>query len=181
MSLRPVSLASSRSTVSDFDLRTVVRSVLDSSNSANLGSLAEAVYDRIDPANHAEALRQTLRGFVRQMVSEQRPDLAPPLPPASAPSIAGGQVPSAKVAAIRDGWQRALRSLVYVGAEHKQLAACTAADLLFAAEYRREQAAANRRRASQFDALRQHLDEHGVATVGDLPAEVLVISLGAVA
>lgn len=163
----------------DFNLRTLVRSVLEASRSADLGHLADTAFSRIDPADHAEALRQAMRGFVRQVIGEQRADL-PAGPPAHvAPSVAAT---SAKVTAIRDHWQRALRDRLNVGeGSWKFLGDCTADDLLFAAEQRREHAARNRRRAAQLDALRQQLDDHDVATVGDLPAEVLLVSLGRVA
>lgn len=159
---------------STFSLRALIREVGRTSLVADPGLLADDVYRRIPAEDRDAALQQALRQSVRQVMSEERMQTQ-----ITAPSSPGT---SAKVQGIRDHWQRALRDRLNVGeGVWKFLADCTAEDLIFAAEQRREQASRNRAKAAQFDTLRQQLDEHGVDRVGDLPANVLVTSLGRVA
>ncbi len=154
-----------------FVLRTLVQEAAASSLVADPGELAADVFRRIPVEHRAAALQQSLRQYVRQILSEERMRTQ-----IGRPAVPGT---SAKVQGIRDHWQRALRDRLNVGeGVWKFLADCDADDLLFAAEQRREQASRNRAKAAQYDALRQLLDEHGVKCVADLPAEVLVSSLG---
>lgn len=60
----------------------------------------------------------------------------------------------------------------------KFLGDCTAADLDYAAQLREDHARRNAARAGQLRKLAELLDEHQVATVGELPSTALSDALG---
>ena len=159
----------------DFDLRALVVATLKSSITPDPGAIADAVFASIGERDQPAALQQTLRLFVRQVHSESR--LSTQI---SEPAPGGGNSGhSSKVAGIRDAWQKSLRDAVHVGAgQWKYLGDCGAADLLACAEQRREMAARNRAKAAQYDILRTLVLDHGVDRVRDLPANILVATLG---
>jgi hypothetical protein len=85
------------------------------------------------------------------------------------------------VSAIRDGWQKRLTDRIHVGEsarDWKLLKFCTYEDLLFAANERRGIADSNAAVARQYDGWARLMNEHEVATFGDLPAEALISALG---
>ncbi len=154
-------------------LRRLVRDVLTESDEADPGTLADAVLARIPKAQVRQALAQTLRLYVRQVISETRTGSNAPLP---------APMGSAKVAAIRDGWQRRLHDRVHVGGgEWKLLAACTYDDLLAAAGERRDLAERNAAWARVYDSWARLLTEYDVVTFGDLPVEEQAAALGSAA
>lgn len=157
--------------MSAFVLRQLVRDVLAENESADPGEVAEAVMGRIPRGMVRVALAQSLRLYVRQVISETRTARPPAPTPATGKSL--------KVAAIRDGWQRRLQDRVHVGSsEWKFLADCTYDDLLAAAAERRELADRNNAWARQYAEWARLLTEHDVATFGDLPAEEQMHALG---
>jgi hypothetical protein len=144
--------------------------VLNSSTIADPGVIADEVLRRVPSRMVKQALQQALRLYVRQVISEVR-ITRPPAP--SSPAR------SAKVSAIRDGWQRRLRDRIHCGnGNWKFLAECTYEDLLAAAGERRELAERNMAWARQYDEWARLLTEHDVATFGDLPAEAQMSALG---
>ena len=154
----------------DLNLRGLTRDVLRTSTLADPSDIADEVYRRIGEDQLRAALRDALRVFVRQVISEERSHTT--IRPESAS-------PSAKVAAIRDYWQRSLRDRVHASAsEWKLLGDCSAADLDFAAAERQEQAERNAAKARQYRMLARLVEEHGAARVRDLPADVLMHTLG---
>lgn len=157
--------------MSDFVLRHLVREVLSDSDEADPGRIADMVLAQIPPRQTRTALAQALRLFVRQVISETRTARnEPTVTPISR---------SAKVAAIREGWQRRLDDRVH-GAEGswKKLRDCTYDDLLSAATERRQMAERNNAWARQYDAWARLLTEHDAETFGDLPAEIQMHALG---
>lgn len=152
-----------------FVLRHLVRDVLDSTSEADPGVLAGLVLATIPRGKTREALAQTLRIYVRQVITESRSVNATVTPIS----------PSVKVAAIRDGWQQRLGDRVHVGESHwKLLRDCTYEDLLSAAEERRQLADQNQARARMFDAWARLLTDHNVKTFGDLPTDVQAHAVG---
>lgn len=151
----------------EFNLRALVRDVLESSTLADPTDVANEVMRRIPKSSQRAALVQALRAFVRQVISEQRMSIR----------ITDGQptlpvVGSAKVAARRE-WAQALRLRVAGLDGWKSLADCTYADLLHAAKERREQARRNSAKARQYELLASLLTEHSADRVRDLPQDVL--------
>lgn len=160
-----------------FSLRDTVRDVLDAGNDADPGVIADKVFEQIPPAKQAEALQQTLRLFVRQVISEQR---GRPTPATNVRPIR----PSAswKGRAIRDGWQRHLDDRLHVaGSGWKLLRECSAEDLLAVAAERQEKAEQNAAWARAYREFSAAMTDAGVETFGDLPAEQQMHLLGAVA
>lgn len=158
-------------TANEFVLRHVVQKVLADTNEADPGKLAGLVMARIPKAQIRVALSQALRLYVRQVISEARNGGSATVTPIR-PNA------SAKVAAIRDGWQRRLRDRVHVADSWKLLADCTYDDLLAAAAERRTLADQNNARARQFDGWARLVNEYDAATFADLPAEVQMQALG---
>jgi hypothetical protein len=159
--------------MAELSLRGLVRDVLRDSTIADPGVIAEEVLRRVPRGALKAALSQALRLYVRQVISEERISRTTSLTVNTRPAK------SAKVTAIRDGWQRRLRDRVHVGkGEWKFLAACTYEDLLAAASERRELAERNNAWARQYDAWARLLTEHDVQTFGELPVEAQASALG---
>lgn len=165
--------------MSDFNLRQLVREVLRTSVLADPTDVAVEVMRRIPKNMIRVALEQVLREVVRNVMAEER---AASRVNTSVPQSPAHSGRSSKVAGIRDGWQRRLRDRVHVGAsEWKLLGSCTYEDLLFAASERRELAEQNAAVARQYDAWARLINEHGVGTFGELPAETQMQALGVAA
>lgn len=157
-----------------FILRHLVREVLSATNEADPGVLAGMVVARIDSTNRDAALSQAMRLFVRQVISETRVG--------NKPSNVTPIHRSAKVSAIRDGWQRRLRDRVHVGGSTwKQLGDCTYDDLTAAAMERQEHADRNAAWAREYRAMASAVLDAGVDRFADLPVEIQANILGGVA
>lgn len=160
--------------MSDFILRHLVRDVLKSTDEADPGEVAALVMAQIPRGKQREALEQSMRLFVRQVISETRTGNRP----ANVTPIHR----SAKVSAIRDGWQRRLRDRVHIGdSAWKMLADCTYDDLSAAAAERQEHADRNMVWAREYRAMASAVLDAEVETFGDLPAEVQMQILGGAA
>jgi len=183
--------------MSTYDLRADVKAVLESTSLTDPGEVADKVAESIPAKSLRSALRVTLRAYVRQVMAESRTLSAPnfrPAPVHPTPVSSGGHTRSGaqsrtaaagrspKVRAIRDGWQRQLDARVHVGdSEWKFLGDCTHDNLNALAAEREANADKNRAWARHYRGLAALLTEHGAETVRDLPAEVLMPALGAVA
>ena len=181
-----------------FNVRHLIREVLRTSTLADPGALAAEVMKRIPEDMLGVALEQVLRDVVRNEMSRQRvhrnaspiaatgPDLrpGPRLTPVFDDAARAPAPRSAKVSAIRDGWQKRLMDRIHTGEgarDYKLLRACTYEDLLFAAKERREHADRNASVARQYDAWARLINEYDVQTFGDLPAEAQMGALGSAA
>lgn len=158
--------------MADFNLRHAIRDVLNDSAEADPGVIAELVFAQIGPRDRAEALRQSLRIMVRQVVSESRISLRDTV--SRPPMVAS----SSKVAGIRS-WHRQLQSRVHVGGtEWKLLGDCGYADLMACAAERIELADRNRAWAERYAGWAELVQTHGVARLRDVPESVLAVVLG---
>ncbi|HEY5985169.1 MAG TPA: hypothetical protein VIV12_02120 [Streptosporangiaceae bacterium] len=160
--------------IQGIDLRQIVRDVRRANPTVyNDKDIAELVLAYIPGYLRAEALQQTLPVYIDRFLSEERSQS--PLSPRSIASPGR----SAKVAAIRDGWQRGLQVLVHVGpGQRLPFGECEQSHLEFAAtelDTLADRCAAKARAYREFLRL---LDEHGAQRVRDLPAEVLMFALG---
>lgn len=171
--------------MTDLNLRALVRDVIDCSMLSSPADIADEVLRRIPAKDSEAALAQTMRAFVRQVVSEQRMPVR--LSHVEAQHDADGNprpiqsvlIPSAKQAAIRDAWKRDARLYKVQGVDGwKSLLECTRDDLLHAADARQEQGERNLAKAKQFRELEKTLRDHGVTTVGELPEDVLRLAVG---
>lgn len=156
--------------MSDFNLRKLVREVTGSTTLTDPGDIAREVGRRIDEDSVRAALDEALRVFVRQIISEDRPHGF------TTPAPRPGR--SAKVAGIRDGWQRKLRARYATEHEWKFLADCTHEDLIFIATDLDRKAAQNQAKARSFRGLAALLTDHGVERVRDLPPAAQMTALG---
>lgn len=147
--------------MSDFDLRTLVGEVLAETNLTEPADIAAEVARRTPKVHLRAAYETALTGYVRVINNAHRRENTILKPrPASR---------SAKVSAIRDQWQAALRDRVHTGDGWKLLGECTYSDLMAAAKRRRELADRNLAMADRYEALAQQLLAAGVDRVADLP------------
>lgn len=172
------SIAHTANSGTSFNLRDLAKQVLAESNASDPGALTDELLDRIPADLRIEALRQCLRSFMLQTITQQR--MANPISPsANMPSKAPK---SWKVRAIREGWQRALENRMHVAeGQWKKLRDCTHEDLMFAASQRQQMADRNAAIARSLHGLAALLTEHQAATVNDLPVEIQMQALGAAA
>ena len=168
----------------EFNLRALVRDVARHSTIRNPDDLAEEVARRIPAEFWPDALKMALKPLVREVISEARPHgtfktgYARPSQSAAITTPSRGSV---KVAAIRDGWQESLRARYATADGHKFLGECTYDDLMYIAGELDRQAEARASKARGLRSLAYALTEHDAATVRDLPAETLMVALGAAA
>lgn len=160
-------------TKTDFVLRHIAREILDTSLLVEPRDLAAELMARLSPDDYAAALAQALPVFMRQVLSEDRRGRTF----GSSTNFNG----SPKVAAVRNGWQRALRQRIKTGDGMKFLGDCTIADLLAAAELRDEMARRNASKATQYRSLAGELMDAGVDRVKDLPPQTMAMIFGAAA
>jgi hypothetical protein len=168
--------------MSDFELRTLVRDVLDTSTAADPTNLAREVLDRIDPADYGTALEQCMRSYVRQMVVTSRPRLsetgedAPPATPTITPAPKVG-VPFHQRGRYAQGWRDRLmasRERDPETGEYLFFGDATIPQLLRMASFRDELADANKHKAQQLRDLATVMRQHGVLRVRDLPDDALI-------
>lgn len=180
----------------DFNLRKLIREVLNTSTMPDPHDVAREVLRRIHDDDLRTALGQCLSDVVREQIRAGRngdggmPPLpsTPRLPVAPTPAVrlvkpettATVQPPpaqrSAKVAAYRALGQQWLRERMYVSSdprEWKFMGDCTFDDLMFAAAQRRDQAARTVAVADRCERVARLLQAHGVKLVKELPADVL--------
>lgn len=153
--------------MTDFSLRHLVRDVLATSTSTDLGDLAAEVLRRIPVRCNRTALEQALRQYVRQVSAEGR---------SGSPEPAEKQdfVPSSKVIGVREGWRKHLRDRIHVGGSiYKFHGKLTREDVQFAAAERRTLARQNDAAAERFEKEDAAMAEHGAATLDQLPDDVL--------
>jgi hypothetical protein len=182
--------------MNEFSLRQALTQVLKETDLADPKDVAEELLDRIPKAQIPALFQAMLHGFVRQHMSADRirnssgsPVAALPVtankPPFSghAPSVAGAykQPGSAKVSAIRDGWQRRLRDRVHTESGWKLFSQMTYDDFLYASKERQAIAANNEAWARRFNAWARLLTEYDVETFGKLPVEVQMNALSVAA
>lgn len=163
-----------------FDLRALVRDVLDQADDLDLDKLVNEVDRRIEVGDRDAALRQSLPAVVRDVVRNGRSHL-------SIVADTGAQErtrpaadrPSRKVAGIRDYWRRALTAEFSVdnAGGIKRLAELTRADLVFNIESREKIARTNAAKAMELRGLLDLVTRHDVETVGELPESVLASTL----
>lgn len=175
--------------MADFSLRALVRQVANRSTIRNPDDLAEEIVRQIPPDFLLKALADAIKPMVREVIAEDRPHGVFTSSPGrqqkhGAIGSTGPAPGSAKVDAIRDGWQRSLRARYSTGPgaeDFKFLGECTYDDLQYIAGQLDQQAERYASKARGLRTLARALTEHKAATVRDLPAETLMTSLGAAA
>jgi hypothetical protein len=164
----------------EFSLRSHVREVLANSTQADPRAIAAEAFDGIDPNEYGPALLQCLPDVVREEIRHSR-NLAPvgtmqERPRAVGDSLTPRKARSSKVASIREMWQEKLRERIHTGpssADWRMLGDCSFDELMFAAAERRELAARNEAKATEYEELAEMVRTAGVGRVRDLPAALL--------
>jgi hypothetical protein len=148
--------------VTDFDLRTAVIEVLDTTSLTEPAAIAGKVAENVPSRQLRAVLTEALVTYVAVVNQQRRMNNG---------ILGGARRParSAKVAAIGDWHAKALRDRVHVDGHHKLLGDCTYEDLMFAAGERRKLAHQNATKADQYQALAEKLREHDVKRVANLP------------
>jgi hypothetical protein len=159
-----------------FNLRHLAQEVMRTSKSADYADIAAEVLAQIPPRELRAALAQSLPTFVRTVsVSQRQPGAV--RPPSPAPKMPG----SWKVQAIREGWQRRLSEIYSTESGNKRLGDFTRDDLLHQSAICEQQAKQKHSKAKGWRNLADLMDAERVEVVRDLPAEILMTTLGAVA
>jgi hypothetical protein len=168
-----------------FNMRSLVRLVTKETGLSDPGEIAKAVDARIPDELVREALRQTLRLFVRQVNTENRLPLHYDRVPASYDKqgkprpLQQVNVAAMKRDRIRADWfARAEQAKVQGVNGWKSLLDCTRDDLVHAATFREKQGHMNLAKAQQYRDLEATLNDYGVQTVRDLPRDVLELAVG---
>lgn len=145
------------------NLTEIVQQVVDDYETTDVDELSRAALARIDAADYRDALRTILPTYVRSFISRNRGPADAPLPPR----------PSAKVAAVRDAWERWLDELVSVGPNrYARRGDMTAADCRYAAQLRRRHAEANAVEADKWEDWAERIERTGAACLREVPAEM---------
>ena len=169
--------------MTDLNLRHLVQEVMASAPSVEYTDITNAVLARIDARDLKAALAQALPTYVRSVAVAQRhpgavtpPSLHPTLTDAS-----GKPRLSFKVAVIADGWQRRLSEIYATAEGNKRLGDFTVADLRYQFEICSHQAKQKLSKAKGWGKLADLMESQDAETIRDLPAEMLMKTLGSVA
>jgi len=170
--------------VTRYDLRADIKAVIAETGWVDPGEIAAKVCENVPAKSLRAALREMARDYVRRIQAEDRAL-------SNFGSGHAGHGTQMRPAAAGKSWKgdgirahvnRQLAVATFVGdGEYKQYGDCTYENLMFRAalyECKEQENAAWKRREHRNAAL---LTEHGVQTVRDLPAEVLMQALGDVA
>lgn len=162
--------------MSDLNLRAIAKDAIERAESVDYHDLANVVLAALSPEQMRDALAQALPTFVRDVAGSLR-HTGPVRPPSVAPRLPG----TWKQNAIRDNWQRQLSDIYATPEGNKRLGDFTRDDLLHQSNLLQTQAKQKMSKAKGWRALADLLAEHEAEHVRDLPAELLMTTLGAVA
>jgi hypothetical protein len=152
-----------------FRLADLVTQVSDESGEIGPAEVAKLVLDAIPDESRDDALAQAMTAYVRHRLSRDRP-------------AAGFTAPLRTVAAVNSARSSRVRGirLAYLNAgystgpgQRKRLGDCTARDLRYIADGLTEQAERLQLKAEDMNVLASQLEEKRVATVRELPDDVL--------
>lgn len=141
-------------------LYTIVNEVLETTSESDPRSIAAEVLASIPDEGWREVVSPALVSYVSSLVTRSRQGV--PTQP-NRPKV----VRSAKVAGIRDDWQRFLGERVQVEGTWKRVAECTVSDVQVLARERRDVAARNVAHAKRFEKLAKDMQAQGALTVAD--------------
>lgn len=155
-----------------FDLRTLSNHVLADTTLASPRELAGEILARVPDKYLREALRESLRFYCREVVSNSRVFSTP-----GQVKVDSGR--STKVAGRREWWKQALQDRIHIGGNKwLNLADCTAQHLRAAAHCLREEAGKKIAKAERYELLAQVADDQGAEHVGDLSEDTVLAVLG---
>lgn len=138
----------------------VIRTTLDESTETDPRVIATEVLAALPDEDWREVVAPALVSYVFSFVTRSRQGV-PAQPRRLKP------VQSAKVAGIRDDWQRFLADRVQVDGTWKRMGECTVLDVQALARERRNVAARNAEHAKRFEKLAKDMQAQGAATVAD--------------
>lgn len=154
----------------DFNVRELIRDVIDSSGLADPGEIADVVLAKISDDDLRSALRSVLRSAVRMQLGHERKNLAEQ----SASNATGAN----RANQVRHWYERTLQMSLHVADKDGQpvwarFGDCTAAQLEFVANERREKARMNAAQALVYERVQAWMKTKRAKTVSDLSAEDL--------
>lgn len=175
--------------MSTLTIRAILRDVLKNTDLTDIHEIVQEVLKRIPKSQHQAVLEVLLVDYTRHFVGQVRHSKTMPkassFPKLVKTKHAGGLKSvstSAKVAAIREGWQEHLRDRISVGhGDYRMLKDCTYEDLMHAAKQREKMAESHKAWAARFHGYASLLTEFDVKTFGELPTEVHLKVLGTIA
>lgn len=155
---------------SAFNLRQTVRMVLDESSNPDPKALADEVLDLIPPDEERACLLVLLRSYIRNVSNGQRTRrYEQPTPPDGSQPRSSRWADTARFSHQIRVWR------VFITLDDwKFLGDLTSDDCLGVARMYGDLAAANEKRAKQYQVLCEAIVEAGVATAGELADELLM-------
>lgn len=155
----------------DFDLWQLVNKVAEDPSLETPQQIARETIKHIPVQALRTALEVTLTGYVRGYLSQTRSG-RPTMRELRSGVVNSGR--SAKVAAIRDTYKRALDGRYHVApGKWKRLRECTKIDVLAIAEERLRMAENNRKSAMKFKLIAKLMEQFEVERVEQIPEERL--------
>lgn len=170
-----------------YNLRAAAKMVIDSNESTDPGELADILFPDIPIEEHAGLLRSLLRGVIREIQAADFRSSAPELAQRVEVEMFWvdddndpNMLPKPRTksrsrfaATIRAEYAAWLDATVDVAGLRIRRGALTFSDLMTVAAARRGLAQANTLVAEELEYHAELLHQHGVETVGELPADVL--------
>lgn len=150
--------------MSDFDLRAVIRDVLDEGGCDTFREYAVRVIGRVPPKELKNALMACLPELVREIDHSRKPVV---------PVHSAGGHASSKVAAIAQAWSLFLaRHITTDVGTQIRLAEATEEQVRFYVGLLRVKAREVNDQASKFEQIADLMCQHKAATVGQLPGNI---------
>lgn len=164
--------------MSDIDIQTVVRHIIDSTTLADPGDIAAKVCESLPDAQLREVLTVALRAYVRDQLAQHRwrTAVAASVPTLEAPVGSLSSNPTARserVTAIRDAAPAWLRARVCAAGEWLLLGDCTPIHLAALDRDLHRQASRLECKREKYRHLLELCEQYAVSHVSDLPVEVL--------
>ena len=168
--------------MTEFNLRQLVRDTIRTSKSVEYADIAHTVLAAMSSEDYRAASAAMLPSYVRAVAASERTP-GPVHPPMHQPTLAsvGLQPESWKVTSIRNNWQARKEEIYATAHENKRLGDFTYEDLIFQSNLNQGQAKKKLAKAKGWRNLADLMRAEGVETVRELPAEMLMTTLGAVA
>lgn len=148
-------------------IRKLASEIVEASTNNDLDQMATTLLDQVSDEDLRAALGELARSVIRDAIAARRNRPIPIAARSAPPNNAGG---SWWVEGMREAHQAKLRDLFHVGGgQWKRLAEMTYADLVFAAEERRDNAKRSLAHADKLDTWAATVQRLGVEHFGDLP------------
>lgn len=159
--------------MSAFDLRAAIRHVLDSTDLSDPTEVARQLLAGMDVPTRALAFEEVAETVVSVFMTRDRNSGGCDGSPSGSQSGNGSRSTKSRADRIRQWWRAELRKRYRGADEWLMLGQFSSADHEYAAQERRDRAAAITSRAEWHEMCAKAMSDHGADEFGDLPDAVL--------